>query len=294
MLLSKLKTAGILLFALIGSTVLAWHTIAAWDDDKAHHAHKLERQTDAPKVKDAIPRHTRSAAERKRPFTATIEVRDLTTNAAIRDAQIECAYEGPKSRVRGGENVGDDRLPGERPHTVPDLGGSWYFNVTASRAGFVPLVISWSQNPRSPEPPDPFRFQMEKAVTIGGRVLDQDQRPVAGATVVIKGAKSGYADSEQKPDVFFVPTKTDADGRWSFSNTPEQSDAVAIGCYHHLYLSDQPFFQMDDFQPVSALRDRSAVLRLRSGTRIDGTVVGPDGRPVPDATVLYGAESFAP
>jgi peroxiredoxin len=48
---------------------------------------------------------------------------------------------------------------------------------------------------------------------------------------------------------------------------------------------------VEDFQPNSALRDGSAILKLRRGTQIDGTVVGPDGRPVPDAAVLYGPEN---
>ena len=139
-------------------------------------------------------------------------------------------------------------------------------------------------------PPDRFRFQMEKGVTVGGRVLDQDRRPVAGATVVINVRKH-YPDSEQKPDLLFVHTLSGADGRWSFSNVPEQSDAVEVGTYHHLYLTDDQFFEMNVFQPLSALRDRTAVLKLRAGTSIHGIVLGPDSRPVPDAAVLYGEES---
>ena len=207
------------------------------------------------------------------------------TDAVISDAHLECSYEeGPKITATT-DAQGTARV------TIPDLDGSYYFNVRASRAGFVPLVISWSRTPQSPAPPAQFRFRMEKAVTIGGRVLDQDQRPVAGATVAIHVRKR-YPDSEQRPDVSFVSTTTDVDGRWSFSSVPEQSEAVSIGTYHHLYLTEQSFFQMDDFQPLSALRDRSAVLRLRRGIRIDGTVLGPDGRPVPDAAIVYGGENF--
>jgi peroxiredoxin/protocatechuate 3,4-dioxygenase beta subunit len=90
--------------------------------------------------------------------------------------------------------------------------------------------------------------------------------------------------------VFFAPTRTDADGRWSFSGVPEHSDGVAVGTYHHLYLTGENFFPVDHFEPESALRNHSAVLKLRRGTRIDGTVVGPDGRPVPGAVVLYGPD----
>src|SRR5262249_19811685 len=208
----------------------------------------------------------------------------------IPDTRLECAYEGAKGAYEGAKITATTDSLGTARVTIPELAGSWYLNVRASRAGFVPLIISWGRTSQSPPPPSPFRFRMEKAVKVGGRVLDQDRRPVAGATVVIN-VRKGYSNSEQKPNVFFVATQTDADGRWPFSNVPAQPDAVAVGAYHHLYLTERTFFRMDDFEPLSALRDRSAVLWLRRGTPVVGTVVGPDGRPVPDATVLYGPDN---
>jgi RNA polymerase sigma factor (sigma-70 family) len=281
MFMSHLRVAVVVILAAMGSSLLAWQSLVARDDDNAHKTVKLEPKTDSPRVKDDTTRRPGDSSQENQPYTATIEVRDLSTNAAIRDAQLECSYEGGAKIMATTDSQGTARV------TLPDLDGSYYLNVRASRAGFVPLVISWSRTPRSPAPPARFHFQMEKAVTVGGRVLDQDQRPVDGATVVISVRKR-YADSEQKPDVFHVSTKTDADGRWSFSNVPEHPDAVGVGAYHHLYLTDADWFRVDDLQPLSALRDQSAVLRLRRGTRIDGTVLDPDGRPVPDATVVYG------
>jgi RNA polymerase sigma factor (sigma-70 family) len=281
MFMSNLRAAVVVVLAAMGSSLLAWQTLAARDDDQAQQTPKLETKTDSPKVKDDTTRRAGDSSQKNQTYTAAIEVRDLSTNAAIRDAHLECSYEGGAKITATTDSQGTARV------TLPDLDGSYYLKVRASRAGFVPLVISWSRTPRSPAPPARFRFQMEKAVTVGGRVLDQDQRPVDGATVVVSVRKQ-YADSEQKPDLFLVSTKTDADGRWSFSNVPEHPDAVGVGTYHHLYLTELDWFRVDDFQPLSALRDQSAVLRLRRGTRIDGTVLDPDGRPVPDATVVYG------
>jgi len=285
MLMSNLRAAVVVILAATGSGLLAWQALAARDDDEAHQTHKVKTQAASPKVNNDTPPRAGAASRNGQPYTATIEVRDLSTNSAIRDALVECSYEGGAKITATSDSQGAARV------TIPDLTGSYYFNVRATRAGLVPLVISWSRTSRSPAPPDRFRFRMEKAATIGGRVLDQDQRPVTGATVVI-GVRKHYPDSDQQPDLALVPAQTDADGRWSFSSVPEQPDAVGVGAYHHLHLTERPFFRVDDYQPLSALRDRSAVLRLQRGTRIVGTVLGPDGRPVPDAAVLYGEGYF--
>jgi RNA polymerase sigma factor (sigma-70 family) len=284
MFLSNLRAAVVVILAAVGSSLLAWQTMGARDDDKARQTTESKPQIESSGIKDVAPHRADTSPKTTRSYTAAIEVRDLSTDAAIADVHLECLYEEGAKITATTDSHGTARV------SIPNLNGSYYFNVRASRAGFVPLVISWSRTPRSPAPPAQFRFRMEKAETIGGRVVDQDQQPLAGATVVVHVRKH-YPDSEQRPDLSFVSTQTDVDGRWSFSNVPEKPDAIGVGTYHHLCLTDRLFFRVDDFEPLSTLRDRSAVLRLRRGTRIDGTVLGPDDRPVPDAAVLYGEEN---
>ena len=83
-------------------------------------------------------------------------------------------------------------------------------------------------------------------------------------------------------------TRTGADGRWSLSNVPGQPDSVEIAAYHYLCLNEHSAYMQVPFKPLSALRDGSAALRLRRGTRVDGTVLAPDGQPVAGAKVFYG------
>ena len=139
----------------------------------------------------------------------------------------------------------------------------------------------------SPCRPIDFLFQMEKATTVSGRVVDQDEKPVAGATVVIEVSK-GYPKSRQWVDFKWEKTKTDANGRWSFSGVPEKPDSVELAAYHYRLPLGGRSYRMEDFKPLSALRDGSATLRLRRGTPVEGTVRRPDGRPVADAEVFYG------
>lgn len=209
------------------------------------------------------------------------EARDLATDAPVADVRVRLKLAGEKTLEGTTDATGAVRL------VLPDVGKPRFLSATASRAGFVPLAIRWSRSSASPTPPDRLLFQMEKATAIGGLVVDQDQRPIADATVAVRVVKR-YPKSEQWIDVSYETTTTGADGRWTFSNIPERPDAVELGAYHHLCLTDRSVYVMENFEPLSALADGSAVLRLRRGTLVEGTVVGPNGQPAPGAEVHYG------
>ena len=139
-----------------------------------------------------------------------------------------------------------------------------YFFVGASRDGLVPQAIRWDLRLELPVPPDHLLFQMEKATTVAGRVVDQDQKPIAGATVVVDVSK-GYPKSRQWVDFKYESAKTDASGRWSFSGVPEKPDSIKLAAYHHLCLTESARSSTwRSSSRFSALRDGSATLRLRA------------------------------
>ncbi len=152
----------------------------------------------------------------------------------------------------------------------------------------VSQAIRWDYDANAPAIPGHILFQMEKATTIGGRVIDQDRKPMAGATVIIDVSK-GYPKSRQWVDFKYETTRTDANGRWTIAGVPEKPDSVKIGVHHPLCLPERTFIAMEDFRPLTALRDGSATLHVRRGTVIEGQVLSPDGRPVADAQVFYGS-----
>ena len=88
--------------------------------------------------------------------------------------------------------------------------------------------------------------------------------------------------------VGYESVATDANGRWSFSGVPERPDSIELAAHHPLCLTERASFEMKGFTPLAALRDGSAVLKLERGTRVEGTVLGPDHQPVPNAEVFYG------
>ncbi len=269
----KLATVGAVAFAALISTGIVVVRAARLDGPKPP----------PPPIAAAAPRadEPKPAAEPKAtPGTITIEARDLVTDAPVPDVRLEFSTgHGSKKISAATAAAGTAQFP-----QAADLR---YFYISATRQGFVPQAIRWEYDSKSPTPPDHLLFQMEKATTISGKVVDQDQKPIAGATVVVD-VKKGYRKSPQWVDFRFDSVKTDADGRWSFSGVPKEPDTVSLSVYHHLYLNSNPCYFMTDFKPLPALRDGTATLRLSRGTTIEGRVVAPDGKPVADAEVVYG------
>jgi peroxiredoxin/protocatechuate 3,4-dioxygenase beta subunit len=217
------------------------------------------------------------------PRTITVEARDLITDAPVKDVLF-------KLSVAGGEKFeakSDADGTAHFEYTFPEGKGSGFFSVTARHDGLVPLWTRWIQESPASMPPERLLFQMEKGTAISGRVIDQDDRPLAGAVVVVSAQKS-YPKSNQRVDVGNRSIKTDANGRWTFTGVPEQPDSVEIAAYDYLHLTEQANFQTEPYKPLSALRDGSAVLRLQRGSLVEGTVLLPDGRPVAGAEVAYG------
>ncbi len=215
--------------------------------------------------------------------TLTVEARDLVTNAPVSNVSLTLRLADdvklPATTSADGVARFDYSLPGATTRR--------YFNLTAYREGLVPLSARWFYEASSPTPPDHLLFLTEKATTIGGRVLDEDGQPLADAVVVVSVTKS-YPRSDQRVNIGGESTKTGADGRWSLNNVPAQPDSVEIAAYHYLCLDEHSAYMQVPFKPLSALRDGSATLRLRRGTRVDGTVLAPDGQPVAGAKVFYG------
>ncbi len=216
------------------------------------------------------------------PRTLTVEARDLLDDSPVPDVSLDLSVAGGAKHQAVTNENGLARFE----FTFPDTTNRSFF-VTARGDDLVPLAAQWIDQPSSPTPPGQLLFQTEKATTIGGRVLDEDDQPLADAAVVVS-VKKKYPRSEQWVTVTYESTRTDADGRWNFTNVPEQPDSIEIGTYHPLCLTDRSAFYLEPFQPRSALRDGSAVLRLRHGTLVEGTVLSPDGEPLAGAEVFYG------
>lgn len=120
------------------------------------------------------------------------------------------------------------------------------------------------------------------ATTIHGLVVDEDGEPVPDVDVTAfldanhRGAPGGWGEL-RAPDV--VGTRTDANGAFAFDGRP--------ACPHFLSLSHPDHrITMDLIEP-GADGSLKARLELRSGCRVTGRVIHPDGRPASGARIWY-------
>ena len=217
------------------------------------------------------------------PHTLKVEARDLITDAPVKDVHFKLSVAGGMKIEASSDSDGIARFE----YTFPEATGRRSFHITAQRDGLVPLAARWLQDSAAPTPPEHLLFQTEKGTTISGRVLDQDSQPLSGA-VVVASVRKAYPKSKQWVDVSYESTKTDANGVWTFTGVPRQPDSIEIAAYDYLHLTEDASFQQEPYKPLTALRDGSAVLRLNRGTRIEGIVRAPDGKPVAGAAVYYG------
>ncbi len=218
-----------------------------------------------------------------RKQTLTVEARDVVTNAPVKGVVFKLNVAQGMKIDGSSDSNGIARFD----YSFPETSRHHSFYITSRGDGLVPLVTQWFPDNDSEKPPERILIQTEKGTTIGGRVVDQDNRPLAGATVVVTVKKS-YSKSKQWIDIQYESIKTDTNGNWSLSGVPEKPDSIEIGAYDYLHLPERPSIQMQPYTPLSALRDGSALLRLERGTLLEGTVLAPDGQPVAGVNVFYG------
>jgi len=149
----------------------------------------------------------------------------------------------------------------------------------------------------SDKPPLPAQLQVNLwpgEETLGGKVVDEQGKPVAGAKVEIWG----YLGEKRDPHelAYMVDARTDARGQWRCRSFRKMTWA-------YLYLSHPDFLADTDQnprvhgridanreptpneQPFQGLRDFSDVEVLKKGIRIAGRVVDETGKPVAGAEI---------
>ena len=136
MLLQHVKAAAIIIVATLGSSLVAWQTLAARDGDQNQKPRSPSAANiPAPAIKpQQPPAVAQVAAQPETNLRAiTIETRDLLTNAPVLEVSIECRVE---------------RVP--QPPTKTDTSGTARFlipvdakqvTIIATRDGYVPLMI---------------------------------------------------------------------------------------------------------------------------------------------------------
>ena len=199
-------------------------------------------------------------------------------------AKLRAKYRGGKlNGVTDSEGKSDLALP------PPNEG---YIYLYATVNGFVPLRRYWhNQEGREPRPAE-FTFAFEKGRTIGGVVRNEHGKPIQGVKVRLSISAKKYAQKDIAMMLWDRDFSTDAEGHWNLDHVPEQINSMSIGLEHPDYIS-VPGLAGISATEQRKIEDRTAVMVMKKGITVSGTVTDPEGKPVADATLRLG-EWYSP
>ncbi len=175
-------------------------------------------------------------------------------------------------------------LPESRPRRL---------SVIVDVPPFVKLLAWWYPQRDPKDVPSPeLSFALVRGIEIGGRVVDANSQPIAGATIHA-GISSTAPRGGPRHTTYGFEATSDARGAWKLGRLPRELNRVYLRVKHADYISDTRHprsLKGDAMKPIS---DREHVVVLRKGHMVSGRVTDPDGRPVKGAKIWMGREIWA-
>ena len=153
-----------------------------------------------------------------------------------------------------------------------------------------------------PNLPRKITLQLQRSASIGGKVVDAEGNPVAGATIEIKRNDGGTkldTNDFSRLNTWIAEgddtLKSDQNGEWFIDQRIPTGDDLELSFIvkHPKNLGDERWTSMVKKNvTLKQLKDRNAVFSLKSGVRITGSVVDDSGKPVKDALVIWGDRPY--
>jgi RNA polymerase sigma factor (sigma-70 family) len=174
-----------------------------------------------------------------------------------------------------------------------------------SKKPFVTLFAGWEQNELTSgvKLPAEYTFRMERGVAAGGRVVDEQGKPISGARVHVQLAGDpgpAHSDGRTRYNTWLAEgsdaARTDADGRWRIDNVPDHLRAqLSLLVSHPDHVSDRRWQETQKAAglTMAMLRKGTATLTLKRGIIVRGRVTGPAGKPIKDAVVVRGDDPYS-
>jgi RNA polymerase sigma factor (sigma-70 family) len=150
-------------------------------------------------------------------------------------------------------------------------------SIQVTSAGHVPVVSKFSEGEQMPTN---YFVRLTAGSIISGEVLDEEQVPVANAKIELSGPRG--LDITKRENIFFgrdTWLHTDANGKWWSDMVPADYENISVTVTH-------PDFAINITNvPVNSPDATAAVLRLRKGETITGTVLDSGGQPIAGASI---------
>ena len=161
--------------------------------------------------------------------------------------------------------------------------------LTTREDGYADTRLEWRPD-HGDVIPDFYTVNLAAPVLIGGQVVDDSGRPVAGAKVGWNHEEAPAASTSPESHEFgWIEVTTDSEGRWQINRiAPEMIRRLYGGAKHPDHVDTPLFFVAREPAMEQALREGTYVFHLGAPATIQGTVKDPDDQPVSGAKVLVG------
>ena len=158
--------------------------------------------------------------------------------------------------------------------------GYCYLLVRAD--GYAPMRAFWRD-----ALPAEFTFEMTKAITVGGLVMDESGEPIAGAKVLFSGGHHDSNPARSAESSFFEEEfTTNERGRWKCDLAPANISDASINVRHHDYANDTGHY--DQHKRIPEMFNLTHTWTLKNGFAVKGRVVDIEGKPIAEATLAIG------
>ncbi len=181
----------------------------------------------------------------------------------------------------------------------------YILRLWASKRPFVTMFANWEKNELASgrEFPAEYTLRLESGVAAGGRILDEQGKPIAAVKVQVMLAnnlKPSRGDGRMRYPTWLAEgsdaATTDAEGRWRIDNVPDHPQVeLRLLVTHPDYVADERWGDTQKAAGITTamLRQETATLRLKSGVIVRGRVTDPAGKPIKDAIVVRGEDSYS-
>src|ERR1039458_936662 len=161
--------------------------------------------------------------------------------------------------------------------------------LTTRIDGFADTRLHWEMDHGEVIPTN-YVLRLVRPVLIGGRVVDADGQPVAGAKVGFNHETDPtVATQTEDHEFFWIEVGTDTDGRWNINRiAPDMLHRLYGSARHPEHVDTPLIYPGRDPEADKQLREGTYVFQLGRALSLRGIVVDPDGQPVPGAKVSVG------
>jgi hypothetical protein len=176
-------------------------------------------------------------------------------------------------------------------------GGVSNLTISTRTDGFVDTGYSWSPA-RGESIPRQYTARLAHSVPIGGRVVDDVGKPVAGAEVHVWKIVADQRQLSDPPQIFDIAqeiTAADAEGRWRMDRFANEAISRLRVWATHPYYFTEPFVVINMSNQGNPEAKKQLVagtntLKLTRGITVQGVVLDTNGHPVAGTKVSAVAE----